>query len=193
MGFKLNYISISGTGQYQIAAALEEPEKSGVFLSNDYGETWLELSFNNMDSTKTIYGVSISSTGQYLSIAASKFIMSSSNFGKTWTKYENVACSFYNPSISFSGKYQIAPSTTVTGGPGKIFVSENYGETWSDYGSVGIWRSSAISSNGQFVAVADGLGGGVEPGVLETVGVTVIVGVIVGVVVEVGVDVAFGV
>jgi len=113
-------VSISTTGQYQIALALGEH----IYTSNTYGETW-----NRWDIDGYWFASSISSTGQYQVIGEWDGILKVSNdYGETWTDI-NITQRWNNISMSEDGKYMYATSYGIN--PGHyIYYSNDYGVTW---------------------------------------------------------------
>jgi hypothetical protein len=136
---------LSSSGQYQTAFSRDEPNGNNVYVSHDYGETWM-LKLNCVVAYQN--SVSVSSTGQYQSVnAENQRIFVSSDYGNTWTPNESVR-SWQGISISSSGEYQ----TAVVNGGG-IFRSSNWGANWSlvpTEPTSANWYSISVSSTGQY-------------------------------------------
>jgi hypothetical protein len=92
-----NQIAISSTGEYQVAVA--EGISKGIYLSNDYGENWINQR-NDIDSKS----VCISSTGQFIGVTGLFGIYISRDFGKTWDSYLS-STKFNSISLSSTGQY----------------------------------------------------------------------------------------
>lgn len=111
-GLSWKYISMSGTGQYQIAYM----NNFGTYISNGYG------SLNTWDYIADLSGIytnsaALSYTGQYQSVMdvyGNIYVSSAYGANSTWTqKYVNTKNTNYTPmpakiACSFDGKYQVA-------------------------------------------------------------------------------------
>ena len=149
-----NHISISGSGQYQIATS-----GSNVFLSTNYGQIWSNYTGLNLGTGNT--SCSISGNGQYMIVAARNayggtgWVYTSNNYGQTWVYNSGLGASGDNIgqiAISYSGQYQTLASNAHLG---TVFVSSNYGQSFTSVGVSGTnyFRGAAMSTSGQYQIV----------------------------------------
>jgi hypothetical protein len=137
-------VSISDTGQHQIASFENNTGYGGICISNDYGVTWA-----TRGPGFAIKSVSISSTGQYQStLYTGSNIFTSDDYGVTWIARDSTR-SWGSISISSTGQFQMA----CTGS--EIYKSIDYGVNWtlvpfSTFGKSIIKVS--VSSTGQYHA-----------------------------------------
>jgi photosystem II stability/assembly factor-like uncharacterized protein len=138
-------ISLSLTGQYQIAGSYEK-----IVVSSDFGNTWKDVAL--IDFVASI--VSISSSGQFQLYSDGSNIYASSDYGNTWNKSLSGLTGLFDMVISSSGKYQFACEYS---GPkfsgGSIYASNNYGKDWREipFTSPKNWNTISCSSNGKYL------------------------------------------
>lgn len=139
-------ISLSLTGQYQIAGSYEK-----ICVSSDFGNTWKDVALIDFNFA----GVSISSSGQFQLYTDESNIYASSDYGNTWNKSLSGLTGIDDKMvISSSGKYQFACEYS---GPnfagGSIYVSNNYGKDWQEIPNTSPknWRTISCSSNGKYL------------------------------------------
>jgi hypothetical protein len=101
-------VSMSSSGQYQIAAASSSSSNGYIYTSNDFGNTWVA---KITDTNRAWTSVSMSSTGQYQTATvyntlSGGYIYTSSNTGATWVVRTSTGSSgWYGVSISSAGDY----------------------------------------------------------------------------------------
>jgi photosystem II stability/assembly factor-like uncharacterized protein len=146
--FNWLYAAVSLNGQYIVAVTSER-----VFFSFDSGETWTESS--NKPWVTFGYGflsgLSASNTGQNQVILASNNIITSSNYGATWSSSRLFIRNASQPVISSSGQIQMlfGKETQFQNFP-QINVSVDFGATWEkkEFITTRDWRKLAISADG---------------------------------------------
>jgi len=122
--------SISNDGKYMLVAASDgfnSPEDI-LNLSNDYGQTWTEVT---PFSTSYWAGTAMSSDGKYMiaipGFATAGYTYKSVDYGQTWELVSDIPQGKYNTvQMSKSGRY-----IYITGTDEGIFVSKNYMATWN--------------------------------------------------------------
>lgn len=149
-GVGWSYISVSQTGQYQTATV----NGGGIWISSDYGNTWIQTNFNNNAWTS----VSLSASGKFQTAAASVgAIWYSVNYGNTWNEVMATnSNSWVSVSVSASGEYQAAVNTAG------MWYSSNYGFSWTLAAGTSSIISFAISvsASGQYQSATE-FGGGI--------------------------------
>jgi hypothetical protein len=158
-------ISISATGQYQVAVQRSSANTTGnIWISNNYGieNSWMDTNINTIQASSSKFqNIVISKNGQYITAISNPTLATvgnniyrSTNFGQTWTTNQTVLLSgekMVTVALSATGQYQTI--ITETSNPtGKIWISEDYGANWSITTTTianGIC-SLAISANGQY-------------------------------------------
>ena len=145
-------VSVSSTGQYQLASASSLGATGNLWASSDYGQTWTDISVaGKVPANVAWYGVSVSETGQYqTAIVSGGAIYVSADYGQTWAakaSTNNWRC----VSISATGQYQTAGVNI-----GDIYTSADYGQTWKNSSTTpgsGLpvnlrWNGVSVSSTG---------------------------------------------
>ena len=174
---------MSSSGKYQVLIST-----STIFISSNYGSSWSLYgatavpnnappvntiqfaSINGVTSqtiTKQLFsGVSISSSGQYITICSSNtstsiksgYLFTSNDYGDTWTTVNNSIISrilnWIDVQVSATGQYQIAAVNK-----GQIYVSYDYGNSWN-YTILPnqLWVSISMSSNGEYISAVTSTG-----------------------------------
>jgi len=132
-----------GSGAFVVATV----DGGGIWISNDYGNTWNE--------TSAPYGnwsvVDISMNCEYL-VAGADYLYISSNYGVDWTQ-TSIALpsteSWSGLSLSNDGKYIISCAASDT-----FYVSTDYGSTWVAHtGYDAIWKSSMVCLSGRHMVI----------------------------------------
>jgi len=177
-------ISCSGSGQYQIVGFTQvynnynnEPPTynfppSGIYISNDFGVNWTN---NTFLQDYGIFSVSMSNSGQYISVSTSNsnaynYIYYSTNYGFTFDKSTIVSDislnGIVNISMTADALYQVAlvspydPNVVFFNnshyGPNKssLYKSIDFGATWKKVQNAdlsGNFVSIAMSSTGQYI------------------------------------------
>ena len=161
-------ISISATGQYQVAVqrSYTESDISGnIWISNNYGieNSWIDTNVNTLQETSSKFqNIAISKNGQYITAISNPTgsivgnnIYRSTDFGQTWTTNQILLLpgeKMITVAISATGQYQTIFTETSNPTTGKILISQDYGANWSNTTTTianGIY-SLAISGNGQY-------------------------------------------
>jgi len=109
-----NGITISSTGQYQATVVYN----NFIYVSNDFGKKWIAVT----NTTQQFFGISMSSSGQYITAVTSKISLSttasfmgsdrgtifrSSNYGLTWN--DSAVNNYWNAiTMTANGQYQTA-------------------------------------------------------------------------------------
>ena len=147
-GKLLGNIRMSSDGSTQVMNLLNT---NYLYMSADFGITWNPIisagSYNFFD-------IAISSTGQYITAAASaQFAHVSSDYGATWvlTGTANIGTSV---AMSASGQYQ-----TIAPGVGSISISSDFGQTWTVRPYSHNYTRLAVSSSGQYQVAVTGYDG----------------------------------
>ena len=144
-------VSVSSGGKYIIVSTrLISPTNSGVFVSEDYGATFTNItsSLPSPVSTAGYDQVVVSGEGQYQYLLSpitneSKY---SSNYGVSWTNKNYGSSDFRESSAaSESGEYVLFPRNTTT-----ALYTDDFGATTST-SNIGVNQlRSSISTSGQF-------------------------------------------
>jgi photosystem II stability/assembly factor-like uncharacterized protein len=161
--------NMCSSGKYQTSVSfVDDPDTGGyIFISNNYGTSWIDVTPKNRIYPGFYYGISLSYTGkiQLIPITSnttsdetlylSSYILSY-DYGLTWTSPillgQNLVNCVINksPDESIDGKYQYLIDS---GGDG-VFRSIDFGQTWNlVYANNSNWRNICISSSGKYVYV----------------------------------------
>lgn len=138
-------VDISSDSAYQTIVA----SGNQIYNSSNFG-----VSFSAVGASANYQDVSISQDGAYQSAAVfGQNILKSSDFGQTWSAVGPSGKRWYNISISNSGQYQIASSTSGgVGVPSEAHLSSDFGSTWSFVRNSGA-AGNCISGNGQYIGL----------------------------------------
>jgi hypothetical protein len=138
---------MSSSGQYQSASIDSVDSSGGIYISNNYGNTWIK---NPTSSTAQPWkSVTISASGQYqTAVVYAGSIWISNNYGNLWIEKSSYMYEWWSVSISASGQYQTAVEINSDG----IWRSTDYGNTWTlSAGTTSQnWVSVAVSASGQY-------------------------------------------
>jgi hypothetical protein len=156
-----NYVSISATGQYQTTVQRTQDDNidpnckmSFIWISNDAGKTWTNVSKDVVDLIQNWTCTSISSNGQY-QIASYQpgLIYISKNWGKNWEKTNSPDASWYGVAISGNGQYLLGVSNLYKSDENSnVYLSSNLGESWTNKLTSKLWLNCAASYTGQYMA-----------------------------------------
>ena len=126
-----------------------------MYLSSTYGSTWTQSSAPyGLD----YYGLDgASDSGQYVTLAAfNTGVYVSQNYGSTWTLVTLQQSSISSTAVSGNGQYMFATAgiQVITGYPGRIYYSKDYGTSWKllPNSFSANYQSVYTSNTGQFVA-----------------------------------------
>jgi len=177
-------VAISANGQYQtaIAATGQSNVEAGIYISSDYGLSWMiatdTVTNDTTPNKRTWYAIAMSASGQYQTAvtttdaAFAGYIYTSSNYGLTWTQNSNSSLgkNWYSCAVSATGQYQTAivyyndttasfslVNTTATNASTKtygIYISNNYGATWSECTSVLNGSSNVYNPSWYSIAIS---------------------------------------
>ena len=159
-------LAMSATGQFQTAATQgQNSQGQGIYLSNNFGQTWTALtsySYNGTgpgaypsgtSATSAWYCAGMSASGKYQAIVTTGTgnLYVSSNYGVTWAAASGAATNqnYQCVYLSSTGQYQLA---CYLGG--LLYVSNNYGASWSTTASALQANAVAVSATGQYMAVS---------------------------------------
>ena len=131
-------IAMSSCGQFQTALVSSAVTSiSGIYLSNDYGVNWAQISYSQISTGGIGYAwnsIAMSASGQYQVAAAGSYLYTSQNYGISWTivnsKLSNGTNFFFDGTIfsvaiSSNGNFITAASATSTSI--NIYTSVNNG------------------------------------------------------------------
>lgn len=140
-------VALSSSGKIQIAS--EQNPNVGVYVSNDYGATWVKRTGHAFT-----YGIAISGTGQYQAATRANLpLLISNDYGNTW--YQRGPTATWNRiAISSSGQYMLGTGDYN----GQVYVSRDYGETWETKLFAGEWYLPLLSFSGQYQQVQNRIG-----------------------------------
>lgn len=151
-----SYISISGSGKYQIAISFIFPYMNfNVNISENYGITFQKYDLHS----EVLISCACSFSGKYIIIVSLLGILFvSKDYGKNWT---SINLKSLNPTVllgsfvakqcfvSESGKYQ-----RVLGISGDIFGSDDYGKNWKIICKINsVFFFGGMSGDGKFFTI----------------------------------------
>jgi photosystem II stability/assembly factor-like uncharacterized protein len=145
-------VALSYNGFYQTIVA------EYIYRSNDFGQTWRNVSNTNGFNENNWIAVSMSSDGKYQTAVESYGnVFVSKDFGVTWTIIQDSRFSNQNwisVSISATGQYQ-----TVVQDNALIYCTNDYGNTWSLVADTNLqnkdFRSVSVSSDAIYQCVCE--------------------------------------
>ena len=158
-------VSTSANGKYQLAGIGGATTTGTLYVSTDYGFTWLNTNTATSPGAVNCHSVSVSATGQYMTaIVYNGAIYTSSDYGITWIRNTSAPTNigWHGVAMSSNGQYQVAVNNTA----GYIYFSGNFGSTWTQTATTQAWRTAAISGDGKYLAscaVGGGLWSSVTP------------------------------
>jgi hypothetical protein len=173
-------IACSGNGKYQIIGFTNtfyvndisgnyNAPPSGIYISQDYGETWTTNIFLDLEG---IFSVSMSNSGKYITVSTNNTnlynnIYCSSNYGLSFIKsniLQDISLNgIVNISMTGDALYQLALVSPVDIGnhlatyygtqKSTIYKSTDFGLTWKSVSAdlSGNFVSIAMSANGQYI------------------------------------------
>jgi hypothetical protein len=153
-----NCVSMSGNGKYQTTVQRTQDDNnacnmSKIFISNDYGNNWLNVS-NRNELIQNWTGVGVSDNGQYqIACFQPGFVYMSNNYGFNWMKTTAPEASWYGVSISGNGQYQLAVSNEYkSDANSNVYLSTDFGIKWESKLNSKLWLNCAISYNGNVMS-----------------------------------------
>lgn len=144
-------LRVDSIGKNMLAGGIAQ----SAIYSSDYGVTWGSppISFGNI-----IYST-ISENGNRIVVVGytSKSIFVGDGNWSNWVT-SNLGTSLIHASVSYDGKYIIAPGGNDSGSSPYIHISNDYGATFTPYdtGYSQRWWSSAMSSDGKYMFALGG-------------------------------------
>jgi len=159
-----NWTSIASdsTGQFLVAVSSINPQTGSgdgnIYLSNDYGINWLEVTGGEFTYQTIWLSVTCSSNRQCIAaiggLLGEYYIWTSSDSGLSWSKNTTYGGYIEWNAITSdsSGKY-LAASTLYE----YIWTSQDYGATWStnmNSSTQQQWRAITSDSSGRYLAAA---------------------------------------
>ena len=131
-------VSMSDTGRYQLVSDADVDTENGVFISNDFGKTFLKPS--SPPSTNLAFiSLVVSRTGRFQTVISKQLdnkLYISSDFGNTW-KEPTVSPKIVNPnfqiiavSMNREGRLQICLCYEGSNNKSELFISRDFGITW---------------------------------------------------------------
>jgi photosystem II stability/assembly factor-like uncharacterized protein len=116
-------VALSYNGLYQTVVA------EYIYRSNDFGQTWRNVSNTNYLTQNNWIAVAMSSDGKYqTAIESYGLVFTSTDFGITWASLQDenlINKNWISVSISATGQYQ-----TLVQDNGLIYCTNDYGNTW---------------------------------------------------------------
>ena len=150
-------VSLSSSGQQQVAACAVDVSVATVFKSNNYGVTWTQT--NIVSDEYTWICANISGDGSIITAGSLEGVIQySRNNGATWTEATiNWSSTPFVGSIcsSYNGQYQAFISFFILDGgvEGFIYLSTDGGITWNPANVPELFYTSiAISNSGKFIS-----------------------------------------
>jgi hypothetical protein len=142
-------IAMSSLGDYQTIFS----NSNYAQFSSNFGATWVARRIGPYWNQS----VSVSGSGQYQTSFATegRGLYVSANYGVSWalkTTTEVTNPYIRSSSMDNSGQYQLVLNEIY--GTAGAWLSRDYGNTWTKVVAQGGWGATAISANGQYMAVA---------------------------------------
>jgi photosystem II stability/assembly factor-like uncharacterized protein len=145
-------VALSYNGLYQTIVA------EYIYRSNDFGQTWRNVSNTNGFTENNWIDVAMSSDGKYqTAIESYGHIFKSVDFGITWTMIEDEILTNQNwisVAISATGQYQ-----TIVQDNGLMYCTNDYGNTWNPVTDTLVqnkdFRSVSISSDAIYQCICE--------------------------------------
>jgi len=150
--FPTGSVSLSFTGQYQAIAC------EYIYISKDYGQTWVKAFSTQPFNEQNWIGISISSDGKIMTaIENGGNIYNSQDYGVTWTNITSNTVrnkQWRSISISANANFQ----TAIEAG-GTVYYSNDFGSSWNVTTDSKMfnknWISVSVSANGQYQTIAE--------------------------------------
>ena len=143
------YCAMSDDGQYMVICPYGNGSNS--YLSTNSGSTWTLISSSGIiSSTQNIYGIKMSSTGQYIvaqisyynGTATESWLAYSSNYGTSWTQMRYTNNNSYYSYLNISADGQRITYTVDN----TIYISSDSGVSWSTLSTSGALTSFSYPS-----------------------------------------------
>jgi photosystem II stability/assembly factor-like uncharacterized protein len=145
-------VALSYNGLYQTVVA------EYIYRSNDFGQTWRNVSNTNNLTQNNWIAVAMSSDGKYqTAIESYGLVFTSTDFGITWASLQDenlINNNWISVSISATGQYQ-----TIVEDNGLIYCTNDYGNTWYPVTDTLVqnkdFRSVSISSDAIYQCICE--------------------------------------
>ena len=143
-------VAISASGQYQSVTRNGSLGMKGIYISSDYGTTFINTLSPEMNG-KTLIKVKMSGSGQYQTVLTQENnIYTSTNYGVTWALNNINTNNLTNVSglaMCASGQYQTISFYENIG----FYISSDFGNTWSFTNPLGYTSIKCVdmSASGQ--------------------------------------------
>jgi len=145
-------VALSYNGLYQTVVA------QYIYRSQDFGQTWTNVSNTNYLSDNNWISVAMSSNGKYqTALESGGDVFTSTDFGVTWTLLNDdrlLDKEWISASSSATGQYQ-----TIVQQGGLVYYTFNYGTTWTPVSDSNIrnkdFRDVSISSDGIYQCICE--------------------------------------
>jgi hypothetical protein len=145
-------VALSYNGLYQTVVA------QYIYRSQDFGQTWTNVSNTNYLSDNNWISVAMSSDGKYqTALESGGDVFTSTDFGVTWTLLNDdrlLDKDWISASSSATGQYQ-----TIVQQGGLVYYTFNYGTTWTPVSDSNIrnkdFRDVSISSDGIYQCICE--------------------------------------
>ena len=153
--------AISSDGKYQtVIYSNGNPGPVYIFRSTNYGESFSQVGpIANSVAIAALRFITMSSDGKYQTIVASKYILTSSDYGLTWRQAYVAPTNipFFSVSMTTNGRFQIVSTSGGTSFNGQVYVSNDYGNTWNmvkDFGRNISLTSISNSDHGRLILMS---------------------------------------
>ncbi|TAK96716.1 hypothetical protein EPO05_01105, partial [Patescibacteria group bacterium] len=154
--------AMSSDGAIQTAVIYGSVTGQGIYVSTDYGTTWIQKS----STSRNYHSVAMSSDGKVQTAlvyrnAVGQGVYVSTDYGTTWIQKDSTSRDYQAVAMSSDGKIQTAVISGSVAGQG-IYVSTDYGTTWVQKDSnARDYQAVAMSSDGKVqTAVINGSAAG---------------------------------
>jgi len=148
--------AMSSDGKYQTVIYSNNADQTvTIYRSNNYGESFSAVNaIANSIVLRALRFIAMSSDGKYQTIVTTKYILTSSNYGVTWTRALETPNSvpFFSNTMSADGRFQLVVSAGKDNFEGRVYASNDYGLTWKitkDFGLYSSLTSIANSDHGR--------------------------------------------
>jgi len=145
-------VALSYNGFYQTVVA------EYIYRSNDFGQTWRNVSNTNGFTENNWIAVDMSSDGKYqTAIESYGLVFASRDFGVTWTSLQDdrlINKNWISVAKSATGQYQ-----TIVQDNALIYCTNDYGNTWNPVDNINVqnkdFRCVSISSDAIYQCVCE--------------------------------------
>lgn len=145
-------VALSYNGLYQTVVA------EYIYRSQDFGQTWTNVSNTNYLTENNWISVAMSSDGKYqTALESGGDVFTSTDYGVTWTLLNDdrlLDKEWISASSSATGQYQ-----TIVQQSGLVYCTFDYGDTWAQVDDPNIqnkdFRDVSISSDGIYQCICE--------------------------------------